>query len=113
VVPKMRPSGFVGTPLQLILQQHGIKTLVVCGYATEACVASTVRDALWYEYHSIPLLDCMGTSDPECGGIWIKMFEKGDNLKLDALEAIWAGAPSKSAKESGATGPAAGCPSAG
>jgi nicotinamidase-related amidase len=113
VVPKMRPSGFVGTPLQLILQQHGVKTVVVCGYATEACVASTVRDALWYEYHSVPLLDCMGSNDPECAGIWLEMLEKGSSLKLDGLKAIWAAKPSASTDKSSAEASVPRCASAG
>ena len=38
-------GAFYQTDLHLILQNHGIKTLIVCGVTTEVCVTTTVREA--------------------------------------------------------------------
>jgi nicotinamidase-related amidase len=38
-------GAFHETELQLILQNHSIRTLIVCGVSTEASVSTTVREA--------------------------------------------------------------------
>lgn len=89
IVPKLRASAFVGTPLALILRLHGVRTVVVCGLATETCVASTVRDALWHDFYSVALLDCVQSSDQECHEIWTRFFERGDCIRLAELTQLW------------------------
>ena len=42
---KTTPNAFVRTPLDNLLQQHAVSSLIVCGYASEFCVDSTVRGA--------------------------------------------------------------------
>lgn len=44
-VVKRGYSGFLGTPLELLLRQEGIGWLAVCGLTTECCVAATATDA--------------------------------------------------------------------
>ena len=51
VIPKIRYSGFFGTPLDVGLKGLGVDTLVVAGLTTECCVDSTVRDAFHLDYH--------------------------------------------------------------
>ncbi|MBI2869463.1 MAG: cysteine hydrolase [Chloroflexi bacterium] len=50
-------SKFPYTPLHLILQNKGVRTLIFTGVDTAACVESTVRDATALGYH------CIITSD--------------------------------------------------
>jgi len=50
-VEKRLYSGFSGTDLEQQLRQRGIDTLLVCGYTTECCVDSTVRDAFERDFH--------------------------------------------------------------
>lgn len=38
-------SGFTDTPLQALLQQHGIKQIAVAGFLTNVCVEATARAA--------------------------------------------------------------------
>ncbi|TYC52622.1 isochorismatase family protein [Rhodobacterales bacterium] len=64
VVPKSRYSGFVGTPLDSILRSRGIRTLLVCGVATNVCVEATIRDAFGLEYHPVMLQDCCLQAGP-------------------------------------------------
>jgi len=45
-VLKPRHSGFFSTPLQLLLQELKVKTLVLCGVAGDQCVLATAGDAL-------------------------------------------------------------------
>jgi len=45
-VLKPRHSGFFSTPLQLLLQELKVKTIVLCGVAGDQCVLATAGDAL-------------------------------------------------------------------
>jgi len=60
VIYKHRYSGFYETDLDATLQRMGIKTLIVTGCTTSVCVESTVRDAMFRDYHCLLLADCMG-----------------------------------------------------
>jgi ureidoacrylate peracid hydrolase len=51
IVRKYRFSGFFNTDLDTVLGNLGIKTLVVCGIATNICVESTIRDAFYRDYN--------------------------------------------------------------
>lgn len=44
-VLKPKQSGFFHTPLELLLKELGTETVVICGFATNACVTSTAHDA--------------------------------------------------------------------
>ncbi|SHO47309.1 cysteine hydrolase family protein [Desulfopila aestuarii] len=44
-VRKTTPNSFLRTNLQELLEREGVNNLIVCGYATEYCVDSTVRAA--------------------------------------------------------------------
>lgn len=54
-VRKTTPNAFVQTDLNEKLKQYAIENLIVCGYATEFCVDSTVRGgaALGYSIHIV------------------------------------------------------------
>lgn len=59
---KTRYSGFYLTELDSVLQARGIKYLVVTGCTTSVCVESTIRDAMFRDYHCLLLADC--TAEP-------------------------------------------------
>ncbi len=59
---KHRYSGFFGTDLDERLRAHDVVTLVVVGATTSVCVESTVRDAMFRDYHCLVLEDC--TAEP-------------------------------------------------
>lgn len=56
---KYRSSGFIGTMLDSILRNRGIKSAVVVGLVTEGCVLATVRDLEQYGYYPVLLKDCV------------------------------------------------------
>ncbi len=62
---KHRSDGFVGTDMDLVLKNSGIKTLVMTGVVTEGCVESTARGGLFNDYYIVILSDCVGSTDPE------------------------------------------------
>jgi ureidoacrylate peracid hydrolase len=62
VLYKTRYSGFYATELDDILRRRGIEQLVVVGATTSVCVESTVRDAMFRDYHCLVLADA--TAEP-------------------------------------------------
>lgn len=65
VIDKPGKGAFFATDLSLILQNRGIKTLIVCGVTTEVCVNTTVREANDRGYECVVLEDCVGSYFPE------------------------------------------------
>jgi ureidoacrylate peracid hydrolase len=62
VLYKSRYSGFYGTDLDQILRNRGVERLIVVGATTSVCVDSTVRDAMFRDYHCLVLADA--TAEP-------------------------------------------------
>jgi ureidoacrylate peracid hydrolase len=62
VVYKHRFSGFFETELHDTLQGLGVKHLIFTGCTTSVCVESTLRDAMFRDYHCLLLEDC--TAEP-------------------------------------------------
>jgi nicotinamidase-related amidase len=65
VVKKHRSSAFIGTDLDMILRSNGIKTVLVTGLSTEACVESTARDALFFDYYTVLVEDGVSSWNQE------------------------------------------------
>jgi len=59
VLYKHRYSGFFETNLDELLRSSGIDTLIFVGATTSVCVESTVRDAMFRDYHCLLVEDCM------------------------------------------------------
>jgi nicotinamidase-related amidase len=62
-VRKTTPDSFLRTNLQEILDADGAKELVICGYATEFCVDTTVRRAAGLGYSVILASDAHTTHE--------------------------------------------------
>ncbi|UED83339.1 cysteine hydrolase family protein [Streptomyces profundus] len=59
VLRKNRFSGFHDTALDATLRRLGVDDLIVTGCTTSVCVESTVRDAMFRDYRSLVLTDCV------------------------------------------------------
>lgn len=58
-IVKYRSSAFMGTPLDMILRNSGVKAAVVLGSVTEGCVETTVRDLEQHGYYPVVPSDCV------------------------------------------------------
>ena len=58
VVYKHRFSGFFETELDATLKDWGIRNLVFTGCTTSVCVESTIKDAMFRDYHCLLIEDC-------------------------------------------------------
>lgn len=64
-VDKYRVSGFWDTPLDSILRQAGLTTLLFAGVNADQCVFATMQDAACIGYDTILLEDCVETGSPD------------------------------------------------
>ena len=62
VVHKTRYSGFYNTDLEATMRTQNVETIIFVGATTSVCVESTVRDAMFRDFHCIVLSDC--TAEP-------------------------------------------------
>ena len=63
-VDKYRMSGFVDTPLDSILRNLRVDTLLFCGVNADQCVLATLMDAANLGYDVIMVEDAVGTTSP-------------------------------------------------
>jgi nicotinamidase-related amidase len=66
-VRKTTPDSFLKTNLQEILDASSVEQLIICGYATEFCVDTTVRRAAGLGYAVILVSDAHTTHDKAHG----------------------------------------------
>jgi nicotinamidase-related amidase len=71
VARKLVYSGFFSTYLDALLRNLGIRTLVAVGFATNACVHTTLTEAMYRNYRVVLLRDC--TAGMECDDTWKDM----------------------------------------
>jgi ureidoacrylate peracid hydrolase len=64
VVRKSRDSGFAGTNLDSLLRTRDVKTLFVCGIATNVGVESTIRAAFHLDYFPVLITDATMPAGP-------------------------------------------------
>lgn len=64
-VDKYRISGFWDTPLDSILRNLGIRSVLFTGVNTDQCVMHSLTDANFLGYGCILVEDCCATSSPE------------------------------------------------
>ena len=63
-VDKHRISGFWDTPLDSILRNLGVRTVLFAGVNTDQCVLHTLTDANFLGYGCVLVEDCCATSSP-------------------------------------------------
>jgi nicotinamidase-related amidase len=81
VIDKPGKGAFYATDLELVLHNHAIRTLIVCGVTTEVCVNTTVREANDRGFECVVLSDCVGSYFPE--------FQKAALAMIKAQGAIF------------------------
>jgi nicotinamidase-related amidase len=77
VVKKHTSGAFFQTPLDRLLRNLGVTTLVTTGVATNFCVDTTVREAVAYGYEVILVSDGCASFDMEGHEATLKVVEAG------------------------------------
>jgi len=90
VVQKNRFSGFLNTPLDAILRNRGIETLIFTGVATNICVETSARHASILDYHVILAPDACATWYPDlqeatCKNIRLWFGKVADSSEITSL----------------------------
>jgi nicotinamidase-related amidase len=75
VIDKPGKGAFFATDLHAILQNRGIRQLIVTGVTTEVCVHTTVREANDRGYDCLVPEDCVGSYFPEFQIMGLKMIK--------------------------------------
>lgn len=65
IIDKPGYGAFYRTHLETLLEQHGIRRIILCGVTTEVCVHSTLREAVDRGYQCITVGDASAASNPE------------------------------------------------
>ena len=101
VVQKNRFSGFLDTPLNAILRNRGIETLVFTGVATNICVETTARHASILDYHVILAPDACATWYPDLQEATCKNIRLwfGKVAESSEIVGLWAGNAPEEEKE--------------
>jgi nicotinamidase-related amidase len=65
VVQKHRNNAFLGTNLESLLRRKGVRTVIVTGLSTQACVLETALAAQGLDFYVIVPTDCVASTSPE------------------------------------------------
>lgn len=100
-IQKNRFSAFLNTPLDSILKNRGIETLIFSGVATNICVESSARHASILDYHIILAPDACATwykdlHEATCKNIRLWFGKVADS---DEIVSLWSENPPESVKE--------------
>jgi ureidoacrylate peracid hydrolase len=92
VVIKHRYSAMVNTELPQVLKQHGIRSLLLAGIATDTCVESVGRDAYFIDYYVTLVADCCGAANEEDHRVALKRFNRDYGSVVTSSDVIeaWA-----------------------
>lgn len=75
VVDKPGKGAFFATDLHAMLQNLGIRQLIVTGVTTEVCVNTTIREANDRGYDCLVPSDCVGSYFPEFQEAGLRMIK--------------------------------------
>jgi ureidoacrylate peracid hydrolase len=88
VVKKHRYSAFVGTKLDNLLKEAGVKTLILAGVTTNVCVESTARDGFMRDYYIVFLGDCTATYSREAHESTLRNIDRHFGVVTDSTEVV-------------------------
>ena len=89
-IVKHRYSAFTGTNFDQLMKSNGIKTLAFTGLATSGCVESSARDALFHDYYSVMVSDCVADGDRESHDAALRKFARTFGDVVDSREVVGA-----------------------
>ncbi len=95
IVTKHRFNAFHNTDLEVILRAKGIRTVALCGVASNVCVETTAREAFIRDYYVVFSSDGTATYDDASHEATLRTIDRffGEVRTLDEIEACWAASP--------------------
>lgn len=88
VIRKHRMNSFLGTSLDLLLRNRGIKTLVCTGAATHGCVMNTSYAALMSDYYVVVVEDCVSSGRPDLHEASLFLMKNTMHHVVDSAQVI-------------------------
>jgi ureidoacrylate peracid hydrolase len=88
VVTKHRYSGMINTNLDALLQERGIRSLLLTGVATDTCVESTARDAYFMDYYVTLVADCCGAASERDHRVALERFDRDYGSVVTSADVI-------------------------
>jgi len=90
VINKFRYDAFLGTNLEYLLRARGIRTIVICGTATNVCVESTARAAHMRDFHLVMVADAVASvnvaaHEGTLGNIAVNFGEVTDAVRIKEI----------------------------
>ena len=91
VVTKHRFCAFTNTDLDLVLRSHGVRTIVLAGVATNACVETTARAGFVRDYYVVFTSDGTAAYDDEAHRATLRTIDLyfGEVVSIDDLVTLW------------------------
>ena len=83
-LPKVRHSAFYSTTLEYLLQQRGVKEVVLVGQVTEQCILYSALDAYVRHYSVCVPTDAVAPIDRDLGDAALRMMER--NMRAALVE---------------------------
>jgi nicotinamidase-related amidase len=81
-VVKARHSIFYGTPLEHLLRERGIGTLLLCGQVTEQCILYSALDGYVRRFKVNVACDAVAHIDPSLADAALQMMERNMGAKI-------------------------------
>lgn len=76
-------DSFSGTPLDYVLRQRGVRTLIICGTLTNFCCETTARSAYGHGYQVVFGSDVNATDNAEAQRATIRTLRRGFGRVMD------------------------------
>ena len=90
IVDKLRASGFLGTPLEIILRANSIESVVVCGGQTDGCVLFTAFDSLQLGFFTVVVEDAVADFSQEKHDSGLSVLRRRVDLaRADEIYGTW------------------------
>jgi nicotinamidase-related amidase len=96
VILKHSYSGFYQTPLEAVLRNLGVTTIVITGTMTNYCCGATAREGFWRGFDVVIAADCNSTDDARLQEAELATLRRGFARIATAdeiIEAIGSGSP--------------------
>ena len=88
VVLKPKHSAFFATPLDVLLQRIGVRTLIIAGLTTNACVMVSASEAYVRDYRLLVPADCVAALNSEEQRTALELMEQNFGVDTTFAEEV-------------------------